>query len=176
MWSLHICVGSTCGGSTCGGSTFAQICKVILQNCYNLQDILQILSNLQGNPCGGSTYVEAPHMWRLHMLRLHIWRLHMWRLHICGAPLLRKIQICATIVAQNATFRNHSCATPQKEAPPPQEEAPPPHHLLRRRHHLRTTSLRGRFHPFMETKVSKMIKNGNQGFQNDPKWKLRFPK
>jgi len=53
--------------------------------------------------------------------------------------------------------------------------APPPHHLLRRRHHLRTTSLRGRLH-LMETKVSKMIQNANQGFQNDPKWKLRFPK
>ena len=43
------------------------------------------------------------------MWSLHIWRLHMWRLHICGPPWLRKMQICATIVAQNAYFRNHSC-------------------------------------------------------------------
>ena len=63
-------------------------------------------------------------------------------------------------------------------------------YLHRRWHHLRTTSLgggttslgggttslRGRLHPFMEAKVSKMIQNGNHGFQNDPKWKLRFPK
>ena len=30
--------------------------------------------------------------------------------------------------------------------------------------------------PFMESKVSKMTKNGNQGFQNELKWKPRFPK